>query len=49
MRHKKQQLKMTIKKNKICEGSGGLKLLRFWETDINDKPEWVIGELKRHL
>ena len=27
----------------------GYTLLRFWETDINDKPEWVIGELKRHL
>ena len=45
----KTTIKNDDKKNKICEGSDGLKLLRFWETDINDKPEWVIGELKRYL
>ena len=45
----KTTIKNDDKKNKICESSNGLTLLRFWETDINDKPEWVIGELKRHL
>ena len=45
----KTTIKNDDKKNKICESSNGLILLRFWETDINDKPEWVIGELKRHL
>lgn len=42
-------VKNDNKKNKICESSEGLTLLRFWETDINNKPEWVIEELKRHL
>jgi very-short-patch-repair endonuclease len=45
----KTTIKNDDKKNKICESSNGVTLLRFWETDINDKPEWVIGELKRHL
>ena len=45
----KTTIKNDDKKNKICESSNGLTLLRFWETDINDKPEWVIGELKRYL
>jgi very-short-patch-repair endonuclease len=42
-------VKNDNKKNKICESSEGLTLLRFWETDINNKPEWVIEELKKHL
>ena len=25
------------------------KLLRFWEKDINERPEWVIDELKKQL
>ena len=45
----KTTIKNDDKKNKICESSNGVTLLRFWETDINDKPEWVIGELKRYL
>jgi very-short-patch-repair endonuclease len=42
-------VKNDNKKNKICESSEGLTLLRFWETDINNKPEWVIEELKKYL
>ena len=36
-------------KCEICEGSNGLTLLRFWESDINDNPEWVIEEIKKYL
>jgi len=45
----KTTIKNDDKKNKIWTLENGYTLLRFWETDINDKPEWVIGELKRHL
>jgi very-short-patch-repair endonuclease len=37
-----------IRKNLIAEDNG-YKLLRFWESDINTKPEYVIEELKREL
>lgn len=26
-----------------------VKLLRFWEKDINEKPEWIISEVKKIL
>ena len=35
-------------KNKLCQNHG-IKLLRFWEKDINDRPEWVLSELKREF
>ena len=37
-----------IRKNRIAE-ENSFKLLRFWESDINTKPEYVIEELKREL
>ena len=37
-----------IRKNLIAEDNG-YKLLRFWETDINNKPEEVIDRLKNEL
>jgi very-short-patch-repair endonuclease len=36
-------------KNNICEKSNGLMLLRFWESDINNRPEWVKSELLKHI
>jgi len=33
-----------IKEN-WCEANG-IKLLRFWETDINQRPEWVVEQLE---
>lgn len=45
----KTTIKNDDKKNKICEGSNGLTLLRFWESDINNRTEWVIGELKKFI
>ena len=26
-----------------------VKLLRYWESDINARPEWVMEDLKKHL
>lgn len=37
-----------IRKNLLAK-EYGYKLLRFWETDINTRPEWVINELKKEL
>ncbi len=45
----KVTIKNDIKKNKICESNGEFTLLRFWESDINDNPEWVIEEIKKYL
>ena len=45
----KTTIKNDDKKNKICEGSNGLTLLRFWESDINNRTEWVIGEIKKFI
>jgi len=45
----KTTIKNDEKKNKICEGSNGLTLLRFWESDINNRTEWVIGEIKKFI
>jgi hypothetical protein len=36
------------RKNTWCE-THNIKLIRFWEKDINERPEWVIEELKKHL
>lgn len=36
------------KKNKICIDKEK-KLYRFWEDDINNRPEWVIVKLKKIL
>jgi very-short-patch-repair endonuclease len=35
-------------KNKICKNHN-IKLLRYWEKDIKERPEWVISELKKEL
>ena len=37
-----------IRKNRIAEEKG-FKLLRFWESDINNNPEEVIKTLKNEL
>jgi len=37
-----------IRKNRIAE-ENNYKLLRFWEKDINERPEWIIDELKREI
>jgi len=44
------------RKNLIRDGiksdwcvDNGYTLLRFWESDINDNPEWVIEEIKKYL
>lgn len=37
------------KKNLLCERIKDIKLLRFWEKDINENPEWVIEELKMYF
>lgn len=36
-------------KNNICEKSNGLMLLRFWESDINERPDWVKSEILKHI
>jgi len=35
-------------KNLLCQNHG-IKLLRYWEKDINERPEWIISELKKEL
>jgi very-short-patch-repair endonuclease len=35
-------------KNNLCENHN-IKLLRYWEKDINERPEWIISELKKEL
>ncbi len=44
--------KLSIKnddfKNKLCQDNGVV-LLRYWEKDINERPEWVISDLKEKL
>lgn len=35
-------------KNEICKNKN-IRLLRYWEKDINERPEWIISELKRNL
>lgn len=36
------------RKNTYCQNNN-IKLLRFWEKDINERPEWVTSELMREL
>lgn len=36
------------RKNTWCKNHG-IELLRYWEKDINERPEWVISELKKKL
>lgn len=35
-------------KNEICKNNG-ITLLRYWEKDINERPEWIINDLKSKL
>lgn len=35
-------------KNKLCQNHN-ITLLRYWEKDINERPEWVISDLKSKL
>jgi len=35
-------------KNRICKNHG-ITLIRYWEKDINENPEWVIKDLKQRL
>jgi very-short-patch-repair endonuclease len=45
----KVTLRNDKKKNLICENTNGLTFLRFWESDINDRPDWVIEQLNQHI
>jgi len=36
------------RKDTWCQNHG-IKLLRYWEKDINERPEWIISELKKEL
>jgi very-short-patch-repair endonuclease len=44
--------KLTIKndkyKNSLCQ-KNNITLIRYWEKDINERPEWVISDLKSKL
>ena len=44
----KKNLTNDKRKQTYCENHG-IKLIRFWEKDINERPEWVISELKKYL
>ena len=33
----------------ICEKTNGLTLLRFWESDINNRPEWVKEKILKNI
>jgi len=35
-------------KNTLCQNHGMI-LLRYWEKDINERPEWIISELKKEF
>ena len=37
-----------IRKNRIAEVNN-IKLLRFWEKDIKERPHWIIEQLKLNL
>ena len=41
-------IKNDMRKNKICTDNN-IKLIRFWENDVNKNIDWVISELKREL
>jgi very-short-patch-repair endonuclease len=40
--------KNDLFKNELCKNHDMI-LLRYWEKDINERPEWVISELKKEL
>lgn len=44
--------KLTLKndnyKNLLCQNHN-MTLIRYWEKDINERPEWVISDLKNKL
>jgi very-short-patch-repair endonuclease len=44
----KHNVQNDIIKNQIAEVHG-FKLLRFWESDIHERPSWVIQELLTHI
>jgi very-short-patch-repair endonuclease len=44
----KSNIKNDAVKNQIAKDYGFI-LLRFWETDINDRPFWVIQQLLTHI
>lgn len=46
--HQRKNLEKDEIKNKWCK-ENNVKLLRFWENDINNNPEWVIKEIKKHV
>lgn len=35
------------KRKNIWAKNHNISLIRFWETDINERPEWVINELRK--
>ena len=35
-------------KDELCENHN-ITLIRYWEMDINERPEWVISDLKSKL
>jgi len=44
----KGNIKNDIIKNQIAKDNGYL-LLRFWESDINERPSWVIQQVLNHI
>lgn len=44
----KKNLSNDKRKNNWCKNHN-ITLLRFWEKDINERPDWVISELKKKL
>jgi very-short-patch-repair endonuclease len=41
-------IKNDIIKNDIAK-ENGYNLLRFWESDINDRPSWIVQQLLQHI
>lgn len=50
LKYKVQEItiKNDLYKNELCKNHN-VPLHRFWEKDINERPEWVISELKKIL
>ena len=44
----KKNLSNDKRKNSWCKNHN-INLIRYWEKDINERPEWVINDLKRKL
>jgi hypothetical protein len=36
-------------KCEICENTKGITLLRFWESDIKERPEWIKDQLLNYI